>query len=95
MSKNSIVKVSAKSVEAQLKAMGVERLPDSKTHRFRMNIRSESSNRLYVVSQRISNGSMQWECACMGWITRRKCKHLTTMTPMLEVLAASKKGALK
>lgn len=86
----SLVKQSVKSVEALLKEMGVVRLSDTDTHRHRMDIRSESSDKIYRVSQRTSNGSMQWECSCLGWITRRKCKHLTAMMPVLEALASSK-----
>lgn len=77
-----------KTLVKKLEELGVSLLPDSKTHRHRMEIRSESSDRLYVVSQRISNGSMQWECGCMGWIRHRHCKHLDSMAPMLNVMGS-------
>ena len=67
----------------------VRLLPDSNTHRLRMEIDSESSNRVYVVSQRqFKDGGTQFECSCPGWIHHRKCKHLTAMTPALEQAAA-------
>ena len=49
-------------------------LPDTATHRNRRLIRSQTSNREYTVSQRISTGA--WECSCLGWTTHRKCKHI-------------------
>lgn len=42
------------------------------TNRFK--IKSESSNRLYLVAQH--KQSRKWTCSCTGWITRRYCKHL-------------------
>lgn len=71
-----------------LKRIGAKLLPDSKTHRTRIEIRSESSNRLYVVSRR--NDSKEWECSCPGWTRhspRRPCKHLRTMAPVLDQIA--------
>ena len=70
---------------------GVVALPDSKTHAHRMNIKSETSNRLYVVAQ--ARSSNEWQCSCPGWIYKkpgqpRKCKHLTSMMPMLEMIAS-------
>ena len=43
----------------------------------RIEIRSETSSRVYVVAERISTGL--WECSCPGWKSRRRCKHLTAM----------------
>ncbi len=37
-------------------------------------VKSESSNKLYTVSQNIKGRF--WGCNCAAWITRRKCKHL-------------------
>jgi hypothetical protein len=42
----------------------------------RREIRSETSNRVYVIAQERSTG--QWQCSCPGWITRRHCKHLAS-----------------
>jgi hypothetical protein len=51
----------------------------------RMEIRSESSSRLYIVAQNKLTG--EWSCSCPGWKNCRngvrKCKHLTAMLPHL------------
>ncbi len=62
-------------------------LPDSKGWRNRLQIRSESSDRLYTVAQR--SGSGEWACSCMGWIRHRHCKHLSTMMPALRTIGAA------
>lgn len=50
----------------------------------RFEVRSESSDRAYVVSQHKKKG--HWGCSCPGWRTRRKCKHLASMgLPAFEV----------
>jgi hypothetical protein len=44
----------------------------------RIEIRSESNPELvYIVAQHKRDG--YWACTCMGWRTRRKCKHLREM----------------
>jgi hypothetical protein len=40
----------------------------------RTEIRSKTSNRLYVVSQHVTR--RYWGCSCPAWRTRRRCKHL-------------------
>jgi hypothetical protein len=40
----------------------------------RTEIRSETSDRIYVVSQHASK--RHWGCSCPGWRRHRKCKHL-------------------
>ncbi len=37
-------------------------------------VKSESSDRLYVVSQNIQK--RHWGCSCPAWRIRRQCKHL-------------------
>jgi len=76
------------SLATVAKNLGVETMPDNNTHTNRMEIRSESSNRVYTVAQRKTAGSThgQWECSCMGRIRYRKCKHLTAMLPSLKML---------
>ena len=90
MKKNkSLVKQNEKSITAQLKEMGVVQLEDTDTHKHRMDIRSETTDKIYRVSQRmLKNGSVQWECSCPGWIFKRNCKHLEAMSPVLEALAS-------
>lgn len=43
----------------------------------RIEIKSATSSRVYVVAQRVSTGL--WECSCPGWKSRRRCKHLAAM----------------
>jgi hypothetical protein len=40
----------------------------------RLEIKSESSNRLYIVSQHARK--RYWGCSCPGWRAHRQCKHL-------------------
>ncbi len=52
-------------------------LPDNAQWKNRFEIRSESSDRVYIVSQNIAKGHMG--CSCMGWKRYRNCKHLTAL----------------
>jgi len=52
-------------------------LPDNKQWQFRFKIPSESSNRLYIISQH--KEKKHWGCSCPGWKRFRRCKHLTAM----------------
>lgn len=60
----------------------LEVLPDNSQWTNRFEIKSESSNRIYIVAQKISDKT--WGCSCMGWRRYRKCKHLDTIQPILE-----------
>ena len=69
------------------KDLGLEVLPENKTHRNRMEIRSESSNRIYIVAQAKASG--EWQCSCPGWVMKkagkpRGCKHLNAILPALQ-----------
>lgn len=82
-------------IEKIIQAAGGALLPNNKTHQFRIEIQSASSDRVYVVAMRLS--SKQWECSCPGWIFKRagkprSCKHLKTMMPMLELVGGEKKA---
>lgn len=62
---------------------------ETDTHRYRMKVPSESSNRMYLVSQNKESG--EWQCSCPGWKFKkegkeRHCKHLSAMLPTLEAL---------
>lgn len=75
-------------------------LPDTESHRFRMEVPSSSSDRMYVVSQNKRGvHAGRWECGCRGWITHRNCKHLKEMLPALQQIAKlhleDKRGAKK
>lgn len=65
-----------------LRDIGADPLPENAQWKNRMHIRSESSDRLYVVAQ--NKATKQWACSCMGWKRWRTCKHLTTMVPALD-----------
>ena len=52
-------------------------LPDNSQWTNRFEIKSASSNRVYVVAQHKT--SRYWACSCPGWIRFRKCKHLATI----------------
>jgi len=66
----------------------LEVLPDNSQYTNRLEIKSESSNRIYIVAQRISD--KEWTCSCPGWIRARNghlnrtCKHLKAIQPLLE-----------
>jgi len=64
---------------------------ENKTHEYRMEIRSGSSDRLYVVARRKGTGG--WECSCPGWISHRNCKHLKAMVPQLTAALAPRRIA--
>ena len=55
----------------------VPALPDNDQWTNRFEVRSESSGRVYVVSQ--NKKKRHWGCSCPGWRTHRKCKHLTAI----------------
>lgn len=69
-----------------VKVPGTVALEDNNTHENRMEVRSESSNRVYIVSRSKANG--EWQCSCPGWVMKRPgkertCKHLQAMLPAL------------
>jgi hypothetical protein len=51
-----------------------DRLPDNDQWMNRFEVKSESSNRIYIVAQNKKSG--KWGCSCPAYLTRRKCKHL-------------------
>ena len=54
-----------------------DRLPDNDQWENRFEIRSETSDRVYVVAQ--NKVKRHWACSCPGWRTHRTCKHLSAM----------------
>ncbi len=50
------------------------RLPDNAQWTNRFEIKSESSNRIYVIAQH--KVKRFWACDCPGWKSHRTCKHL-------------------
>jgi hypothetical protein len=53
------------------------KLPDNAQWTNRFEIRSETSNRVYVVSQHKTK--RHWGCSCPRWRTTRTCKHLRAL----------------
>lgn len=53
------------------------RLPDHKGWINRFEVRSATSNRVYVVAQHETK--RHWGCSCPAWRTRRYCKHLSAV----------------
>jgi uncharacterized Zn finger protein len=59
------------------KPAGTLALPDNGQWTNRMEIRSETSNRVYIVSQNIQK--RHFACSCPGWKIHRHCKHLKAL----------------
>ncbi len=64
------------------KDVGVVFLEDTNTHQHRMEINSETSDKIYIVSQTKKAGI--WQCACWGFRRWQHCKHLSTIVPLIE-----------
>jgi uncharacterized Zn finger protein len=73
------------------KAAGASLLPDNAQWTNRMEIKSETSSRLYIVAQHKTNGV--FACSCPGYKRHRNCKHLKAMTPQLLASGVSHKVA--
>jgi hypothetical protein len=67
------IPVSSTAITVRL-PVSAQFLPDNGQWTNRFTVKSESSDRLYVVAQNIAK--RHWGCDCPGWRTRRKCKHL-------------------
>jgi prepilin-type N-terminal cleavage/methylation domain-containing protein len=53
---------------------GAVNLPDNDQYTNRFEIKSQTSNRKYIIAQHKT--SRWWACSCPGWIRTRSCKHL-------------------
>jgi len=74
------------SIEEIKSKLSPDVLEDNETHRHRILINSETSDRIYVVAQKKTSG--EWQCSCPAWIFGRKkgikhCKHLSAVLPQL------------
>ena len=56
---------------------GALRLPDNDQWTNRFEIKSSSSNRVYIVAQHKKN--RYWGCSCPGWKSHKHCHHLREM----------------
>lgn len=66
--------MSTELVKRTIASVSEKQLPDNIQWTNRFNIRSQTSNSLYVVAQHKTG--RHWACSCRGWIRHRKCKHL-------------------
>jgi len=53
---------------------GAPRLEDNAQWQNRFEIKSASSNRVYIIAQNKDSGL--WGCSCPGYLSNRRCKHL-------------------
>lgn len=54
----------------------VEILPDSDRYKCRFKVRSESSDKNYLIAFDSAPGAGYWKCSCFGNIRHGDCKHL-------------------
>lgn len=74
------------TVQEIAEQIGSTLLPDNKQWTNRFQIKSGSSDRLYIIAQQSADGV--WGCSCPGWRHHRKCKHLTGVLRRLADLLA-------
>ncbi len=60
-----------------MKPAGARELPDNAAYCNRFEIKSETSDRIYIIAQ--SKTGRWWSCSCHGWLSRKKCKHLAAL----------------
>lgn len=53
------------------------RLPDNAVWENRFEVRSETSDRIYIIAQ--NKAKRHWGCSCPAYRTRRHCKHLRSL----------------
>lgn len=76
----------ANALQEYVQKSGAVLLPDNDQWTHRVQIRSETSTRLYVIAKHKTNGTLG--CSCMGWIRHRHCKHLRVFAPVLQAAGA-------
>lgn len=84
-----MARVTRSSMLARIRGVADEVLPDGPRYKFRFKIRSESSDKLYLVSYDDAPGAKYWVCSCMGCIRHGNCKHLDSMGLAGRQLAAA------
>ena len=75
--KNKTVKSAKSKAVAVITVRKNDILPDNDQWKNRFEIKSESSNRIYVIAQ--NKSKKHWGCSCPSWRVRRSCKHLTAL----------------
>lgn len=61
----------------KLQILQQEKLPDNACWENRFEIKSETSNRIYIIAQ--SKTGRYWGCSCPAWKIYKKCKHLNNL----------------
>ena len=75
--KNKTVKSAKSKAVAVITVRKNDILPDNDQWKNRFEIKSESSNRIYVIAQ--NKSKKHWGCSCPSWRIRRTCKHLVAL----------------
>ncbi len=65
--------------------IGSSVMPDNAGWVNRFSVQSDSSDRVYTVAQRRTDGT--WGCSCPGWRHHRNCKHESRILARLAQLA--------
>jgi len=76
-----INRTQAAEVAAQI---GSGLMPDNDQWTNRFTVQSSTSNAVYVIAQRRSDGV--WGCSCRGWTHYRHCKHTADILQRLAML---------
>jgi hypothetical protein len=69
--------IKVQNIPTLYKPRGAVSLPDNRDWTNRFEIRSETSDRIYIIAQHINH--RHWGCSCPAWKIRRSCKHLKTV----------------
>lgn len=64
---------------AKYSKQSVQIFPDTDRYKCRFTVKSESSDRLYMISFDAAQGAGYWTCSCRGNIAHGQCKHLTAI----------------
>lgn len=74
-----------RTVEKIAAQIGSTLLDDNAQWTNRFQVKSRTSDSLYVIAQQRTDGT--WGCSCPGWRHHRKCKHLTDVLGRLAAIA--------
>lgn len=73
------------TVQQIAEQIGSTLLDDNAQWTNRFQVKSRTSDSLYVIAQQRTDGV--WGCSCPGWRHHRKCKHLTDVLGRLNKIA--------
>lgn len=62
-----------------IKSQAVQTFPNTERYKARFVVRSESSNKNYMISYDSAPNAGYWTCSCRGNISHGQCKHLTSI----------------